>query len=148
MQEPVEGADAVLHAHEGDRLRARSATSMELHTNSSNNTVFADADGQHRLLPLELHPAARHRFDWTRPVDGSDPATEWNGVHSIDESPNVLNPPNGWIQNTNNWPFSAAGPTARSKADYPPYMETGRENPRGIHAVRVLADGRTSRWSR
>ncbi len=51
----------------------------------------------------------------------------------------MLNPPNGWIQNTNNWPFSAAGCCNSPKpADYPAYMERGTENPRGIHAVRVL----------
>ena len=78
------------------------------------------------------------RSTGTEPVDGSNPATDWNGVLSIDESPNVLNPPNGWIQNTNNWPFTAAGPNSPKKADYPPYVETGTDNPRGIHAVRVL----------
>ena len=54
-------------------------------------------------------PQRDDRFDWTRPVDGSDPATDWRGVHGVEDSPHVLNPPTGWIQNTNNWPYSAAG---------------------------------------
>jgi acyl-homoserine-lactone acylase len=72
-------------------------------------------------------------------VDGSDPATDWNGVLSIDESPNVLNPPNGWIQNTNNWPYSAAGEHSPDREDYPAYVQTGGENARGVNAVRVLS---------
>ena len=66
---------------------------MDLHTNSSNNTIFADADGDHRVLPRELHPEARPAFDWTKPVDGSNPATEWGeAACRVDESPLVHNP--------------------------------------------------------
>ncbi|HET9275617.1 MAG TPA: penicillin acylase family protein, partial [Gemmatimonadales bacterium] len=80
------------------------------------------------------------RFDWGRPVDGSDPATEWNGIHSFDESPNVVNPANGWVFNTNNGPWSAAGPDSPKRADYPAYVDTRGENARGLHAIRVLRD--------
>ena len=73
-------------------------------------------------------------------MDGSDPATEWQGLHSVAESPNLLNPANGWIQNTNNWPYSAAGANSPKKENYSGYVETGSENPRGVHAIRVLRD--------
>ncbi len=112
---------------------------MELHTNSSNNTVFADGQGNIAYFHSNFIPKRDTRFDWTKPVDGSDPATEWMGVHSIDETPNALNPPNGWIQNTNNWPYSVAGANSPKQKDYPAYMETGGENPRGVHAIRVLS---------
>jgi acyl-homoserine-lactone acylase len=111
---------------------------MELHTNSSNNTVFADADGNIAYFHSNFIPKRDPRFDWTGPVDGSDPATEWQGVHGVDEAPNVLNPANGWLQNTNNWPFSAAGANSPKQSDFPRYVETGGENPRGDHAIRVL----------
>jgi acyl-homoserine-lactone acylase len=111
---------------------------MELHTNSSNNTVYADADGNIGYFHSNFIPRRDTRFDWRRPVDGSDPATEWDGVLSIDESPNVFNPTNGWIQNTNNWPYSAAGPNSPKQEDYPAYVQTGGENARGIHAIMVL----------
>lgn len=113
---------------------------MELYTNSSNNTVFADAEGNIAYFHANHVPKRDTAFNWNQPVDGSDPRTEWQGVHTLDESPNVLNPANGWIQNTNNWPFSAAGPNSPKQKDYPRYMETYPENPRGIHAVRVLKD--------
>ena len=112
---------------------------MEAHTNSSNNTLYADADGNIAYLHSNFIPKRDPKFDWTKPVDGSDPATEWNGVLSFDESPNVVNPPNGWVYNTNNYPFSAAGARySPRQRDFPAYVDSGSENPRGIHAIRVL----------
>jgi acyl-homoserine-lactone acylase len=76
-------------------------------------------------------------------VDGSDPATDWNGVLSIDETPGLLNPPNGWLYNSNNWPWSAAGTNSPKKNEYPDYVDRGREeSPRGFHAVRVLQNAK------
>jgi acyl-homoserine-lactone acylase len=137
MQEPLK---ALTQSY--TRTKARSYAefrrTMELHTNSSNNTIFADADGDIAYFHANFIPKRDTRFDWTKPVDGSDPATEWHGVLSLDETPHLLNPPNGWLYNTNNWPWTAAGPYSPKQADYPAYVETGGESPRGIHAIRVL----------
>ncbi len=137
MQDPV---NALTQSY--NRTKARNYDefyqTMELHTNSSNNTVFADAEGNIAYFHANFVPERDRSFDWRRPVDGSDPRTEWGELHDVDESPLVVNPPNGWIQNTNNWPFSAAGPHSPRQADFPPYMEYFRENPRGVNAVRVL----------
>ncbi len=115
--------------------------SMELHTNSSNNTIFADADGNIAYFHGNFIPRRNPRFDWTKPVDGSDTATEWHGLLSVDESPNLLNPASGWLYNSNNWPWSAAGPSSPKRASYPAYVETGSEESwRGYHALRVLAN--------
>ncbi|MDQ3556258.1 MAG: penicillin acylase family protein [Gemmatimonadota bacterium] len=111
---------------------------MELKANSSNNTIYADADGVIAYFHPQFIPRRDDRFDFTAPVDGSDPATDWKGLHSLDEAPHLRNPPNGWIQNTNNWPYSAAGANSPKRADYPRYMDTAGENPRGIHAMMVL----------
>jgi acyl-homoserine-lactone acylase len=112
---------------------------MELHTNSSNNTIFADADGNIAYFHSNFIPKRDTRFDWTKPVDGSDPATDWHGLMSVDETPHLLNPPVGWLYNSNNWPWSAAGPDSPKRADYPAYVDTGTaETPRGFHALRVL----------
>ena len=111
---------------------------MELHANSSNNTVYADADGHIAYFHPQFVPKRSDRFDWTRPVDGSDPATEWHGVHGVDDSPHVVDPPNGWIQNTNDWPWSAAGEYSPKRENFPRYMDQAGESPRGLHAIRVL----------
>lgn len=124
------------------RTKARSydefRESMELHTNSSNNTIYADADGNIAYFHSNFVPRRNTSFDWTRPVDGSDPATEWQGIHTVEDSPFLLNPSNGWIQNTNNWPYSAAGANSPRERDFATYFDRNGENPRGIHAVRVL----------
>ena len=115
--------------------------SMELHTNSSNNTIFADADGDIAYFHSNFIPRRNVTYDWTKPVDGTTRATEWDNLLSIDETPHLLNPPNGWLYNVNNWPWSAAGPNSPKRADYPPYVDRGTaESPRGVHALRVLSN--------
>ncbi len=137
MQEPV---NALIQSY--TRTKAKNykefRNTMELHTNSSNNTVYADADGNIAYFHSNFIPRRDTKLDWTKPVDGSDPATDWKGIFSIDETPGLLNPPNGWVYNTNNAPWSAAGPNSPKKADYPAYVDRGGENPRGIHAVMLL----------
>ena len=113
---------------------------QDMRTDTSNNTVYADADGTIAYFHGNFIPKRDPRFDFTHPVDGSDPATEWQGAHSIDETITLLNPPSGWIQNTNNWPFSAAGSASPKRGNFPAYMWIKGENPRGIHAVEVLHD--------
>lgn len=139
MQEPVKALTQSYSRTKAKNLQEFRQT-MELHTNSSNNTVFADAEGNIAYFHANFIPRRDTRFDWTRPVDGSNPATEWKGLHSIDESPNVFNPPNGWVQNTNNWPYSPAGSNSPRQNAYPKYVQTAGENLRGIHAIRVLQD--------
>jgi acyl-homoserine-lactone acylase len=112
----------------------------QLKANSSNNTIFADSDGNIAYLHPQFMPRRDNRFDYTKPVDGADPATDWKGLHPLEESPHLLNPANGWIANTNNWPYSAAGDYSPKAQDYPRYMDSAGENPRGIHATRVLKD--------
>jgi len=117
----------------GDYLKV-----MELKANSSNNTIYADADGTIAYLHPQFAPIRDNRFDYTKPVDGSDPRTGWRGLHELSALPFLRSPPNGWIQNTNNWPYSAAGPHSPKEAAFPRYMDTFGENPRGIHAQMVL----------
>jgi acyl-homoserine-lactone acylase len=113
---------------------------MALRTNSSNNTVYADADGNIAYFHGNFIPRRDPRFDWTRPVDGSDPATEWKGLHSVGETITLFNPESGYVSNTNNWPCTGAGPSSPDCARYPAYMWSLPQNPRGIHAERVLHD--------
>jgi acyl-homoserine lactone acylase PvdQ len=111
---------------------------MELHTNSSNNTIFADASGNIAYFHGNFIPRRDAKFDWTKPVDGSNPETDWHGLLSVDESPNLLNPAVGWLYNSNNSPWSAAGASSRKQSDYPKYVDNGVESARGLHAIRVL----------
>ena len=100
----------------------------ELKANSSNDTLFADDKGEIAYLHPQFVPRRDNRFDYTKPVDGSDPATDWHGEHALGELPSVLNPPNRWVQNTNAWPYRAAGPYSANPANFPHYMDTDGEN--------------------
>ena len=111
---------------------------MRLKANSSNNTVYADKDGNIAYFHGNFHPIRDTQFDFNKPVDGSNPATDWQGLHPVEEAINLLNPGSGWLYNSNNWPFSAAGPDhSPKKSDYPSYMSVNFENPRGEHAVEL-----------
>ena len=137
MHEPVK---ALIQSYTRTKARTYKAfrQTMELHTNSSNNTIFADADGDIAYFHANFIPRRDARFDWTKPVDGSNPATDWHGLLSVEESPHLLNPASGWLYNSNNWPWSAAGSSSPRRSDYPAYVESGSESFRGLHAVRLL----------
>jgi acyl-homoserine-lactone acylase len=115
---------------------------MEAHTNSSNDALYADADGNIAYFHSNFVPKRNPKLDWTKPVDGSLPANDWQGVHAVDDSPSVENPPNGWVYNTNNWPYTAAGPNSKKKSDFPAYFDRNGENPRGVHALRLFSQKR------
>lgn len=112
---------------------------MDIRTNSSNNTVFADSSGNIAYYHGNFMPRRDTRFDYSKPVDGADPATDWNGLHEVSEMIVLVNPKNGWIQNTNSTPFTAAGAYSPKPQDYPAYMAPDEENFRAIHAQDLLA---------
>ncbi|MDH7945052.1 penicillin acylase family protein [Pseudohongiella sp. SYSU M77423] len=113
---------------------------MDIRTNSSNNTVFADADGNIAYFHGNFMPRRDPQFDYGQPVDGSNPATDWQGMHEVDETVVVINPDSDWIQNTNSTPFTAAGPDSPVREDYPAYMAPDAENFRGVHAAALLSE--------
>jgi len=138
MQEPVKALTQSYTRTKATDYKSYRET-MELKANSSNNTIFADADGDIAYFHGNFIPRRDTNFDWTKPVDGSNPATEWKGLLNVDETPHLLNPKSGWLYNSNNWPWSAAGESSPKKEDYPVYVEQGGESARGLHAVRVLS---------
>ncbi|MDP3352887.1 MAG: acylase [Flavobacteriaceae bacterium] len=111
---------------------------MNIRTNSSNNTVYADADGNIAYYHGNFMPIRNVKYDYSKPIDGSNPETDWKGLHTVDEIITVFNPPNGWIQNCNSNPFTSADIYSPKVNDYPRYMSLDQENFRGIHAIRLL----------
>ncbi|MCB2408468.1 penicillin acylase family protein [Hymenobacter lucidus] len=112
---------------------------MKLNGNASNNTVFADSKGTIAYWHGNFMPRRDPQFDWSLPVDGSNPKTEWQGLHKVEELVQTMNPTSGWLQNCNSTPFTVAGPSSPAKSKYPAYMAPDAENYRGINAVRVLS---------
>ena len=145
MNSPV---NALIQSY--SRTKARDLASyrrvMDLHTNSSNNTLFATADGDIAYFHSNFIPRRDTAFNWTRPVDGTNPATDWRGVLSFDETPNAVNPASGWAYNSNDPPWWAAGAAPGSgsprQSDFPAYVENGSASARGRHAQRVMETAR------
>ncbi|EAQ99922.1 acylase [Maribacter sp. HTCC2170] len=113
---------------------------MDIRTNSSNNTVYADAEGNIAYFHGNFVPKRDTQFDYSESVDGSNPKTDWQGLHTVDENILLLNPENGWLQNCNSTPYTAALEFSPKKENYPNYMSIDRENFRGIHAIDLLKD--------
>lgn len=107
--------------------------------NPSNNTVYADAAGNIAYWHGNYMPKRDSSLNWNDPVDGSTAKTEWEGMHNVNEIVQVINPANGWIQNTNNTPYSVSGPASPLRKNYPAYMAPDGENFRGLHAVNLLS---------
>jgi acyl-homoserine-lactone acylase len=141
MQKPIEALEQSYTRTKATDYKSFRKT-MELQADSSNNTIFADADGDIAYFQGNFIPKRDDHFDFTKRVDGSNPATDWHGLLSVDETPHLLNPKSGWIYNSNDAPWSAGGPGSLRKEDYPAYVEQGGESARGRHAVRVLQNRR------
>ena len=113
---------------------------MDIRTNSSNNTVFADAEGNIAYFHGNFMPRRDPQFDYSQPVDGSNPATDWQGMHEVEETVMIVNPPNGWIQNSNATPFTVSGEYSPQAQDYPRYMAPDAENFRQLNSVELLSN--------
>ena len=112
---------------------------MDLKANGSNNTVYADAQGNIAFWHGNFIPVRDTKYNWSEVVDGSTSATAWKGLHNVKDMVHVYNPANGWLQNCNSTPFSSAGKNSPIKANYPSYMAPDGENFRGIAAVKLLS---------
>jgi penicillin amidase len=105
------------------------------------NYLYADREGHIFYVYNAAVPVRSEAFDWSQPVDGSDPETEWRGYHPMEDLPQVLDPPTGWLQNCNGTPFlsTAEGSDANpDPADFPSYLVPEGDNARSRNARRIL----------
>jgi acyl-homoserine lactone acylase PvdQ len=109
------------------------------------NVMYADRDGHTWYLYNGAVPRRKAGLDWTSPVDGSDPSTEWQGYHTMDELPQMTDPATGWMQNCNSSPFLLTGSGNPDARRFPGYMVTEGDNPRAMVSRQILAG--TAKWT-
>jgi len=115
---------------------------MEMRSNTSDNTVFADNKGNIAYWHGNFVPRRNTSFDYSLPVDGSTSATDWKGMYSLDNIVHVYNPSTGYIQNCNSTPFTVSGKSSPEKENYPIFMAPDGENFRGLNAARLLSEAK------
>jgi acyl-homoserine-lactone acylase len=86
------------------------------------NILYADKEGNIGFVYNGLIPRRDDRFDWSLPVDGADKNTEWQGVHKLEELPQVFNPRDGYVQNCNSSPFTTCELENPQRSAFPKYM--------------------------
>ena len=107
-------------------LRARNLSEfkqgLELLNFPIMNVLYADRQGNIAYFYNGCIPRRDPQFDWSKPVDGSDPRTEWQGFHTLGELPQIENPASGYLQNCNSSPFTTTAGGNPREQDFPPYM--------------------------
>ena len=105
------------------------------------NITYADRDGHimymfNGVLPVRSKGDAAY---WHGVVDGTTSQTLWTKVHSYDELPKVIDPPTGFVQNTNDPPWTSTYPLVLKPADFPPYIHAARKEMwRTTRSLRML----------
>ena len=104
------------------------------------NVVYADRDGTIFYGYNGAVPIRKEGFQWDRTVDGSNPETEWNGYHTLEQLPQVLNPKCGYVQSCNSSPFTTTELENPNRDQYPSYMvrEVGVDRRRSKRSRQLL----------
>ncbi|MDQ3750708.1 MAG: penicillin acylase family protein [Acidobacteriota bacterium] len=123
--------------------RARSLnefkSAMAQRTITGSNTIYADRRGNIFYIHGNAMPRRLTKFDWSKPVDGGNPETDWRGLHELSELPQVLNPSSGFIQNCNSTPFLTSTTDNPERSKFPVYMAPDLDTPRAQMSRRILS---------
>jgi penicillin amidase len=103
------------------------------------NAMYADRQGNIFYVYNGAVPRRSTKFDWSKPVDGSNPETEWQGYHSLDELPQLTNPKTGFMQNCNQTPFTTTTEGNPAKEKFPAYITRESDNARARISRRILS---------
>lgn len=123
--------------------RARSLnefkSAMALRGLTGSNTIYADRRGNIFYIHGNAIPRRLTKFDWTKPVDGSNPETDWQGYHELSQLPQVVNPSSGFIQNCNSTPFLTSTADNPDRSKFPVYMAPELDTLRAQRSRRILS---------
>ena len=107
---------------------------------SGQNITYADRDG-HIMVFYGGNTPVRPRGDrayWSGIIRGDSSSTLWNSLHTYAELPKTIDPPSGWVQNSNDPPWWATFPAVIHQSDYPSYFGTKIMGFRPQRGVRML----------
>lgn len=106
------------------------------------NILYADRDGHIEYLwnaAMPRRPKGDLAF-WAGIVPGDTSETLWNDYLTYAELPKLIDPPNGFVHNTNDPPWNAAWPNTLDPAKYPPYLAPVNISFRAEKSLRMLTE--------
>jgi acyl-homoserine-lactone acylase len=81
------------------------------------NVVYADRYDTIFYLSNGKMPLRQPGYNWRSTVPGNTSSTLWTAFHPLEELPQVLNPPSGYLFNSNHSPFNATAPADNIKSN-------------------------------
>ena len=111
----VDQLDAYYRLNKATNLEEWQAQ-MERLAIPSTNFLYADEAGNIAYVYNAALPARPGSVEanWRGVLDGSRSDLIWDGTVSYDRIPKLINPASGWLYNSNNEPYTAAGRRQRS----------------------------------
>ncbi|MDQ1257170.1 MAG: acyl-homoserine-lactone acylase, partial [Candidatus Hydrogenedentes bacterium] len=106
------------------------------------NVMFADREGNIQYVRTGRVPIRPEGFDWSKPVPGNTSATQWKGIHPIEDLVQIKNPPQGYFQNCNISPALMMKDSPMTPDKYIGYIYNvswDHHNPRGTRALELLS---------
>lgn len=116
-------------------------TAMSLGGIPATNFVYADKTGRIAYIYNALFPPRKPGYDYTKVLPGDTSADMWDGALGFDRMPKNVNPASGFLVNSNNTPFMAAGPGSElDPKDFSPLLGIeGRKTNRIVRAIELLS---------
>jgi acyl-homoserine-lactone acylase len=107
------------------------------------NLVIGGADGTIMFIRPGRIPIRAPGVDPSHTLDGNHSTSAWRGIHSYADALKLINPPEGYLANTNVSPDMMFPSSPLKPADYPTYFafEPGQTNSRQRRLIELL-DGR------
>lgn len=110
------------------------------------NSIYADIHGDIFYSYGGTVPRRPATVPFQRGIlAGSSAETLWSDIHGFDELPSVANPPAGFLQNTNDAPWSCTFPPVLDSHSFPAYFPPLLLSFRTQQSLRLLSE--RSRWS-
>jgi acyl-homoserine-lactone acylase len=113
--------------------------------------MYADREGHIMHLFNGLVPI-RQQGDfeyWSGLIPGDTSKTLWTKIHPYRDLPRVIDPPSGWLQNTNDPPWTTTFPPVIKASDYPPYMAPrGPMSFRAQSSAKMLSKDKSISWEK